>query len=214
MNNQSENINELMAAMSKAQGVIVSAKKDKTNPYYKSAYADLASVWDACRTALSENGIAVVQCMEPIDVVLMLVTTLGHSSGQWMKSYLPIITQKTDHQSLGSGITYMRKYSLSAITGVAPDEDDDGNEAMGDRNKECDKIKINNGQQQPNNKTITKQQSEMIEHLLTENPEQRPSLMKFLKDGYKIYSLEKIPAIILKRVIDGITNPNTKKAVA
>lgn len=134
MNTQSQEINELMTAMSKAQGRIGSAKKDKTNPFFKSSYADLSSVWDACRIALSENGIAVIQTTEPCDGVLMLVTTLGHSSGQWMKSHLPVIQQKNDHQSLGSAITYMRRYSLSAMVGVAPDDDDDGEAAMGKRN--------------------------------------------------------------------------------
>lgn len=141
MNYQSEQINELMGALSKAQGKIESAKKDKKNPFFKSSYADLASVWDACRSSLSESGIAVVQAMEPVDGTLMLVTTLGHSSGQWMKSYMPIVTQKQDPQSLGSAITYMRRYSLAAIVGVAPDEDDDAEGAMGNRHNGYSSIK-------------------------------------------------------------------------
>lgn len=125
MNQQSENINELMTALSKAQGKIQPALKDKANPFFKSSYADLASVWTACREALSENGLAVVQSVVTYpDKGMNLVTTLGHSSGQWMKSEMPIISQKVDPQSLGSAITYYRRYSLAAMVGVAPEEDD------------------------------------------------------------------------------------------
>lgn len=128
----SENINELITALSKAQGEMSAAAKDCNNPFYKSKYADLNSVWNACRDALSKNGLAVVQSMhkdergEPF-----LRTTLGHSSGQWMSSWLPITPakdgSKNELQALGSTLTYLRRYSLAAIVGVAPDEDDDGN---------------------------------------------------------------------------------------
>lgn len=121
----SENINELMSALAKAQGKIQPAFKDKANPFFKSSYADLASVWSACREALSENGLAIVQTVVTnADKAMNLVTTLGHSSGQWMKSEMPIISQKLDPQSLGSAITYYRRYTLAAMVGVAPEEDD------------------------------------------------------------------------------------------
>jgi len=135
MSLQSENINELALALSKAQGSMRIAKTNKVNPYFKSKYADLSSIWDACRASLSENGLAVVQGIVPAeDGAWRLVTTLIHSSGQWMRAYMPIITQKTDSQSLGSAITYTKRYSLSAMVGVATGEaDDDGESAMGDR---------------------------------------------------------------------------------
>lgn len=129
MNNMSENINEIMTALSKAQGKIQPAAKDKSNPYFKSKYADLASVWEACREALSEHGLAVVQTVGNKESGMVLITTLGHSSGQWIRSEMPIVTAKNDPQTLGSAITYYRRYSLSAIVGVAP-EDDDGEKAQ------------------------------------------------------------------------------------
>lgn len=132
---QSENINELLSALSKAQGKINGAKKDKSNPYFKSSYADLHSVWGACRQVLSDNGLSVVQTMLMVEGALNLVTILGHSSGQWIKSFLPVNTQKSDPQSLGSAITYMRRYSLAAIVGVAPEEDDDDGESAMEREK-------------------------------------------------------------------------------
>lgn len=134
MNLQSENINELALALSKAQGSMGFAKTDKIHPHYKSKYADLASVWDACRAPLSENALAVVQGTTPAEGgTWMLVTTLAHSSGQWMRSYMPIITQKSDSQSFGSAVTYTKRYSLAAMVGVSTGEDDDGEAAVGDR---------------------------------------------------------------------------------
>ncbi len=127
---QSENINELASALSKAQGEITAALEDKVNPHFKASYASLSSVWEACRSQLSKNGLAIIQTMQNEGEQLMLITTLTHSSGQWIKSYLPISTVKATPQALGSAITYMRRYSLAAMVGVAPDEDDDANAAM------------------------------------------------------------------------------------
>jgi len=128
--NQSENLNELAMALSKAQGEMENAKKDCSNPFFKSKYADLTSVWAACREPLTKNGLSVIQTMEDKEGKLTLVTTLLHASGQWMKSHLPILTQKPDAQSLGAAITYMRRFSLAALVGICP-EDDDGNQASG-----------------------------------------------------------------------------------
>lgn len=122
--NMSTHINELITALSKAQGKIQPAIKDKKNPHFKSSYADLSSVWDACRVALSENGLAVVQTVESRDKDAFLVTTLAHSSGQWMRSEMPIVTAKWDPQGIGSALTYYRRYSLASIVGVAPEDDD------------------------------------------------------------------------------------------
>jgi hypothetical protein len=126
---QSEQINELAAALAKAQAEIQPAIKDSINPYFKSKYADLASVWSACKDALTKNGLAVLQTMDNKEGQLVLFTTLVHASGQWMRSCLPVLSAKQDAQSIGSAITYMRRYSLAAMVGVTTDEDDDGNAA-------------------------------------------------------------------------------------
>ena len=130
---QSEVINELASALSKAQGEMQAAIKDKINPFFKSSYADLGSVWDAARPVLSKYGLCVMQTTELAadrNQVIM-VTTLAHTSGQWMKSYLPLNPSKNDSQGMGAAITYLRRYSLSAIVGVVCDEDDDGETAVG-----------------------------------------------------------------------------------
>lgn len=122
----SEQVNELAAALAKAQGQIEAALKDKTNPHLRSKYADLASVWDACRSQLSSNGIAIVQAPETTDKGVSIETLLCHSSGQWVKSSCFIPVDKYTAQGFGSAITYARRYALAAFVGVAPD-DDDGN---------------------------------------------------------------------------------------
>lgn len=122
--NMSPAINELVTALAKAQGKILPALKDKTNPHLKSKYADLSSIWDACRVPLSENGLAVIQTVETRDRELVLITTLAHSSGQWMRGEFPIITTKMDPQGIGSALTYYRRYSLASIAGVSPGDDD------------------------------------------------------------------------------------------
>lgn len=121
----SEQINELAAALSKAQGQIVGAKKDSANPFFKSKYADLASCWDACREQLSWNGLAVVQGAEHSQVGGIAVTTLlTHSSGQWVESTLVVHPKDDSPQAAGSAITYARRYALAAIVGLAQVDDD------------------------------------------------------------------------------------------
>jgi len=153
---QSENINELITALSKAQGEISAAAKDCNNPFFNSKYADLSSVWNACRDSLSKNGLAVVQTMNNMqEGQLYLVTTLAHSSGQWIRSQLPIKFNEDQFekdkfgkdiknnplQKMGSCLTYLRRYALAAIVGVAPDDDDDGNSG-GTSYRKPEKVKL------------------------------------------------------------------------
>ena len=125
---KSEQINELAAALAKAQGQMTAANKDSTNPHFKSLYADLASIWDAIRGPLSTNGLAVVQIPSAGEGYVHIDTTLMHSSGQFIDGRLSMASGTTPQQ-IGSAITYARRYALSAITGIAPD-DDDGNAAQ------------------------------------------------------------------------------------
>lgn len=125
---RSSSIAALAAALAKAQGEIAGAVKDKTNPHFKSAYADLASVWDACRTPLSKNGLSVLQSTSADGPKVTVTTVLMHGSGEWMEGELTMTAQQNTPQGIGSCITYARRYALSAMVGVAPD-DDDGNAA-------------------------------------------------------------------------------------
>lgn len=129
---QSENINELAAALSKAQSVLEPASKSADNPSFKSKYADLPECIDAAKEALASNGLSVAQFTDVTEEKVTLITQLIHSSGQWIRGYYPVNPVKTDPQSLGAAMTYARRYAFCAITGVsAVDEDDDGNAASG-----------------------------------------------------------------------------------
>lgn len=121
---QSEAINELAAALAKAQGEITGALKDSSNPFFKSKYADLASCWDACRKQLSANGLSVIQTTDVLDGTVVVRTVLAHASGQWISGILPVKAKDDGPQAQGSGITYARRYALAAIVGLAQIDDD------------------------------------------------------------------------------------------
>ena len=127
--NHSESIAKLATALSIVQGKLTHAKKDSANPFFKSKYADLESVWDACRSLLAENGLAVMQFPgEFADGTMSLNTVLTHSSGEYMSYLMSVPVTKPDAQGAGSALTYMRRYALAAVVGVVQ-ADDDGNAA-------------------------------------------------------------------------------------
>src|SRR3954464_14744289 len=112
---QSEEIKELVGALSKAQGSMRPAVFNRVNPHFKNRYADFTSCMDCCREPLANNGLSIMQYCETVNDKLMLVTMLAHTSGQWMKSYFPLNPMKMDSQSIGSAMTYGKRYSLSAL---------------------------------------------------------------------------------------------------
>lgn len=125
---QSEQINELAAALALAQAEIGGAKKDSSNPFFKSKYADLASVMDACREPLTKNGLSIAQILINEENKVGCETKLMHKSGQWISGKFLLTPTKNDPQASGSAVTYARRYALAAIVGVVQ-EDDDGNKA-------------------------------------------------------------------------------------
>lgn len=131
---QSEQINDLAAALAKAQGAMSNAILNKINPHFKSKYADLAAILDAVRGPLSANGISIMQTIKANGDGMYLVTTLAHTSGQWIRSEYPLPSTGRP-QEIGSALTYARRYSLSAIAGIAADEDDDAEGAERSKQK-------------------------------------------------------------------------------
>ncbi len=143
--NQSEQINELASALIKVQANLKPAHKDSENPFFKSSYASLTSVWEACRKLLTDNNLAVVQTTSAQDADSVTVqTTLVHSSGQWIRGELRMRPQKNDPQGIGSAISYSRRYSLAAMVGVCP-EDDDAEGAMDRKEVKPALTQFNNG---------------------------------------------------------------------
>ena len=127
--NKSESIAELTKALVKVQAELKPAVKDAKNPFFKSNYADINSVWDSCRDLLTENGLAVIQTTAPAEHAVIVETILAHTSGEWISGELMLPLTKSDAQGVGSAITYGRRYGLAAIVGIVADEDDDGNAA-------------------------------------------------------------------------------------
>jgi hypothetical protein len=187
--NQSENIHELAAALSKAQAEMGAATKNKTNPHFKYRYADLGTVWDVVRPVLSKNGLCVMQTTELSEdgSKVMLVTILAHTSGQWMKSSVPLNPAKNDSQGMGAAMTYMRRYSLSAMLGVVCDEDDDGETAVG-RGPFQEKKEIKK-------ETLNEQQIKgLVDILNSMDKKLMNETIVWYKDHFKVERINDIPA--------------------
>jgi hypothetical protein len=131
---------ELYAALADAQAEMSHASRESTNPYYNSRYADLSQVMDAARGPLNKHGIAILQMPFTRAGRAVVVTRFGHKSGQWIESELeltpmqkqkdgPWVRVESPH-AMGSAISYARRYSLLAMSGIATD-DDDANAANG-----------------------------------------------------------------------------------
>lgn len=123
----SDALDQLATALAKAQSEMKNAKLNAVNPHFKNKYANLAEIRDAVTPALTKYGIAVVQGTDTDGNNIVVFTRLIHASGQWIESRFPIPYDKP--QTMGSGITYGRRYTLAAVTNIAADEDDDGNAA-------------------------------------------------------------------------------------
>lgn len=127
-----ESIKELSAAMAKAFVQITGADADKTNPHFKSKYADLGNVIDAIKPAISEHGLWFYQVVHSLPGFAAVETVIVHSSGERLSCGIvnvPVV--RNDAHGYGSALTYARRYSLSSAFGVSPEdkEDDDGNKA-------------------------------------------------------------------------------------
>ena len=119
----------IAAALAAAQTTMGKALKQSNNPHFKSKYADLGNVMDACLPALNAVGIAVIQPTGEDEFGRYVETRLIHGdSGEDLSCRVPLIVNKNDMQGYGSAVTYGRRYGLMAMAGIAP-EDDDGNAA-------------------------------------------------------------------------------------
>lgn len=134
----SESIALLASALVKAQKQMEPAMKNATNPHFRSHYADLTSLWEACKIPLAENGLCVIQM--PCDVSnpetslpeagrITLTTMILHTSGEFISESVSTKLSKDDCQGLGSAISYLRRYCLGAFLGLTSSPDDDGNAA-------------------------------------------------------------------------------------
>lgn len=141
--NRSDELGALATGLAKAQLEMPVAKTNSVNPFYKSNYADLASIVRASRPALAKNGLCVIQSiLETEEHPPQLNTMLLHVSGQWVESRVSVNPEKKDVHSFAAKLTYLKRYSYASICGVVADgEDDDGNSAMPEKEKEKAKTK-------------------------------------------------------------------------
>mgnify|MGYP003620402178 FL=1 len=131
MPQMSEKTDIVLDRLMKAKQQIGTVKKDSKNPFHKSNYASLNAYIDASEEHLIQNGLILVQAGNGSFSEPIIVATLMHpESGQWIKSYLPILNPKQDSQGLGASVTYMRRYSIATLLGLVS-EDDDGETASG-----------------------------------------------------------------------------------
>ena len=128
---------QLFAAFAAFQSEVRDPVKDSSNPHFKSRYADLHGVLAAVRPVLAKHGLAVTQTISVREgqVHPLLETTLLHSSGESLSSTVPLAVTKAGPQEFGSVMSYLRRYSLMALLGIAGADDDDDGEAATPRGK-------------------------------------------------------------------------------
>lgn len=191
---ESPTLENLFAALAKAQEEIEVASKDSANPFFKSRYADLTEVIRVSRPALTKNGLSVLQrVMGNGDGRNYLYTRLCHVSGEWIESCMPLVSKDQTMQAMGSAITYARRYAYASMVGVvSADEDDDGNRAAG-KKPETPK----NGPAR-----ITQAQAKDILEQIMEFGEE--DLMENVLRHYNINSLAYLPASKYKDVMKNL----------
>lgn len=198
--NMSESIEHLAMALSKFQGSAPSVIKGKTANVgqYKYTYADLADIFKSVSKTLMEYELSIVQFFSEEEGKTYLVTTLMHSSGQWIKSYLKVAHHEKIQQ-LGSEITYLRRYALSSILGIAAEDDDDGAQANQSDRKD-------NKKEVPKTPTkISKRQEEELSDLLVQVQEKG-----FIENMLKHFGVKRLSDLLEDHVQKAIGFANAK----
>ena len=118
----------LFAALAAAQSEVENAIKGNVNPHFKSRYADLAEVLNTVRPTFARHGLSILQSTAFDGINVSVTTTLAHAEGGWVSSCASCVPARVDAQGIGAATTYLRRYALAAMAGVAQ-EDEDGNAA-------------------------------------------------------------------------------------
>jgi len=193
--NRSSDIKELATALSKAQAEYETAPLNKVNPYFKSHYADLASVVAASRPALTKHGLSVTQEVSNDESgALWLITELMHSSGQWKLSKFRMVPPKNDIQAISSYNTYCKRMCYASLCGVVvgDDIDDDGETAVATTRDTMAKGVALNTKYNPKENSaevITKEQLEEMEYELSEYPD----IAEDILDKLRLQSIADLP---------------------
>ena len=178
---QSDDLDQLFTALSAAQGEIENAVKDSNNPHFKSRYADLASVRDAIRKPFAKHGLSFIQTLRTKGRTVTVETILAHKSGQFISEMADWTALNDTPQAIASASTYGRRYGISAMAGVAPD-DDDGNAASG--------RKPNGNGNGADDETIEPDQIAELQTLIAQYGVDKVAFLKFCR----VESLAELPA--------------------
>ena len=148
-------IKQIATALVKAQSEMGNAIKDSSNPFFKSKYADLNSVREACIPILNKHGIVALQPTVHIDGRNFVKTILLHESGESIEGLTEIVFSKPNNaQEQGSGITYARRYGLQSLVNIGAD-DDDGNLATHGKSKPNENLQQPQQTPAPTNDNLT-----------------------------------------------------------
>ncbi len=168
---KSDSITAIAPAMAEFQAEVKDPVKGAKNPYFDSQYVDLGSLLDATRPALTKHGLSIMQFPTVNERAVSITTLVMHKSGEWIESDPFTLTAvKPDPQSIGSAVTYGRRYALSSILGIAWDADDDGNIAS-NRNEQDKGVQktAQKGNIRPVNKKTVQANVEQKKAKVTEN---------------------------------------------
>lgn len=205
---KSEQITEIAKSLVAAQSELKNTPASAVNPHFKSRYTPLDDILDMAREVLPKHGLSVLQSVSGESETITVTTMLMHTSGQWLESDpLTMKAERTTPQGQGSAITYARRYSLSAMLGVATDPDDDGNGAEESPKQQAKSAPVVG--QAP--KTINKEQIGELNDICMDGDTLNKDKIKLLsgiaeKYGYKIVTQIKPEHFeaIKKEMIDSI----------
>lgn len=189
----SEKIDEIATALAKAQGIYEQPKKTceakiptKNGGSYSYKYAGLPDIIEALKKPFAENGLSYVQSPSLSNGEVIITTLLIHTSGQWFQSIITMRPVDLKPQSIGSTITYARRYALASIAGLAAEDDEDGNIANGHSNAQTSHRKKQQKQKPP--RLVSPEDIIRLKKRLSDNPEaiSIPDFFDHLEKTYKV----------------------------
>ena len=211
---KSTTIVEIAKALVKFQKAVKPVKKEAENPFFHSKYADLASIIEVIKDPMAANGLSFSQFPTGEN---QLTTILMHESGEWLEDTYTVAPVDNRPQSVGSAITYARRYALGAILGIATESDDDGAVASGTVAPQVNRVtmSVSTTAARPTIKTpgakMTEAQKKLVFVLLKELGKTQEGLEKWLLEVHKISGIENITKGIASELIENMKKKIAKK---
>lgn len=206
---RSEQINEVVQALSKAQAEFRRVVWDKSNPHFKSRYASLEAIIDAIREPLAKNNLALSHIPVYEDNKLFVEVCLFHASGQFLGCKIPVNVDKPGNQALGSALTYVRRYGICCLLNVNAGEDDDGNDAEPVKPEPKPEAKPEVRTNAEGEKLATEKQIEAIKKLRDANPKNRDKINDLIRSYLDKGKAENVPQLpyaaaysLIQKIID------------